>query len=232
MRSGDPSPFTSNLLAGIDSRASDRLTQHMTNDLRELGDPGSDNFHLEAYPFYLLNRAVSRYNTVIEAALRRIAIDIPTWRVLMILGEAEPKPIAQVAKSAVINISTMARIVGRMIEADLIQTVPSRSDGRVTEIMLTRLGRQRLSAARKITAPVYRQLILGISARKFELLLDLLNRLHDNLESPAASGIEAPLRGEEEHIPAVSKRGRSRNSSVRVRKARPIGKTFRRTRAR
>ena len=86
----------------------------MAKDLRPFGDPGSDHFRVKAYPFYLLNRAVSRYNVIIESELRAIGIDIPTWRVLMILGESEPLAVGQVAKSAVINISTMMRIIERM----------------------------------------------------------------------------------------------------------------------
>ena len=154
----------------------------MAEDLRPFGDPGSDNFRVDAYPFYLLNRAVSRYNVVIEAELRRIDLDIPSWRVLMILGEKEPRPIAQVAKSAVINISTMMRIVERMQKAELVQTVRSQADGRVTELLLTANGRARLAEARELTAPVYHRLIRGLSANDFNRLLDLLNRLHDNLE--------------------------------------------------
>lgn len=154
----------------------------MAEDLRPFGDPGSDQFRVDAYPFYLLNRAVSRYNVVIESHLRAIGLDIPAWRVLMILGEAEPLPIAQVAKSAVINISTMMRIVERMQKADLIETAPSASDGRVTELRLTDTGREKLAAARDATAPVYHKLIRGFSASDFNRLLTMLGRLHDNLE--------------------------------------------------
>lgn len=154
----------------------------MAEDLRHLGDPGSEHFRVDAYPFYLLNRAVSRYNTIIESRLRAIQLDIPSWRVIMVLGETEPLPIGQVAKSAVINISTMMRIVERMERSGLIETVPSASDGRVTELILTPLGRAKLSAAREATAPVYRKLIRGFSANDFNVLHDLLGRLHDNLE--------------------------------------------------
>jgi DNA-binding MarR family transcriptional regulator len=154
----------------------------LAEDLRPFGDPGSDQFRVDAYPFYLLNRAVSRYNVVIESHLRAIGLDIPAWRVLMILGEAEPLPIAQVAKSAVINISTMMRIVERMQKADLIETAPSASDGRVTELRLTDTGREKLAAARDATAPVYHKLIRGFSASDFNRLLTMLGRLHDNLE--------------------------------------------------
>lgn len=155
----------------------------MSEDLRPFGDPGSDRFRVDAYPFYLLNRAASRYNTVIESHLRPIGLDIPTWRVLMILGEAEPQAIGQVARAAVINISTMMRIVERMAKADLIATMSSASDGRVTELKLTAEGRTKLAAARQAAAPIYQQIIRGFSAKDFGHLLDLLNRLHGNLES-------------------------------------------------
>lgn len=154
----------------------------MTEDLRPFGDPGSEQFRVEAYPFYLLNRAVSRYNVVIEAELRRIGIDIPTWRVIMILGEKAPQPIGQVARSAVINISTMMRIVERMEAAGLITTSPSPHDGRVTELTLTGLGETKLAEARAITSPVYHRLIDGVSADEFDTLLKLLNLLHNNLD--------------------------------------------------
>lgn len=154
----------------------------MAEDLRPFGDPGSDQFRVDAYPFYLLNRAVSRYNVQIESLLRPIGLDIPSWRVLMILGETEPLSIGQVAKSAVINISTMMRIVERMQKAQLIDAVPSASDGRVTELVLTDMGREQLGAAREVTAPIYHKLIRGFSSTDFNRLLDLLNRLHDNLE--------------------------------------------------
>lgn len=154
----------------------------MTEDLRPFGDPGSDQFRVDAYPFYLLNRAASRYNVVIESALRPIGIDIPTWRVLMILGEQEPLPIGQIAKAAVINISTMMRIVERMTRSGLVTSHPSASDGRVTEISLTPHGRDKLKAVREVTSPVYQKVIRDFSSGDFARLLSLLARLHENLE--------------------------------------------------
>lgn len=154
----------------------------MSEDLRPFGNPGSEDFRLDTYPFYLLNRAASRYNVVIESGLRGIGIDIPTWRVLMILGEHEPLAIGQVAKSAVINLSTMMRIVERMTKAGLIETTPSESDGRVTEIRMTAEGRVKLAQAREVTAPLYEKIIRGFSAGDFSKMLDLLGRLYDNLD--------------------------------------------------
>ena len=154
----------------------------MPKDLRPSGDPGSESFQVDRYPFYQLNRVASRYNIVIDAELRQIDIDIPTWRVLMILGETCPQPIGQVAKLAVINLSTMMRIMERMEKAGLIKSGSSASDGRVTELTLTAAGRTKLAAARKVTAPIYQRLIRGFSAGDFSQLLDLLQRLYENLE--------------------------------------------------
>jgi DNA-binding MarR family transcriptional regulator len=153
----------------------------MVDDLRERGDPGSDQFQVDAYPFYLLNRAVSRYNVVIEAQLRTIEIDIPTWRVLMVLGEDSPRSIGQISKSAVINLSTMMRIVERMMKAGLVERAADSNDGRVTNVILTDAGREKLAAARALTAPLYRKVIKGFSQAEFGRLLEMLNRLHDNL---------------------------------------------------
>lgn len=154
----------------------------MTEDMRPAGDPGSENFQIDVYPFYQLNKTVSRYNTIIEAALRSIEIDIPSWRVLMILGESSPRSVGRISKSAVINLSTMTRIVERMMKAGLVERAPSAKDGRVTDVILTAAGREKLAAARLLTAPIYREAIKGFSARDFSRLLQLLNRLHDNLE--------------------------------------------------
>ena len=154
----------------------------VAEDLRALGDPGSDDFCVDNYPFYLLNRTVSRYNVIIEAELRTIGIDIPTWRVLMILGEAEPQSIGQVAKLAVINVSTLRRVAERMEKAGLIETRPSPTDGRVTTLAMKPLGHEKLKAARAVTAPLYRRLIRGFSAPDFRRLIGLLNRLQQNLE--------------------------------------------------
>ncbi|RZF63524.1 MarR family transcriptional regulator [Sphingomonas populi] len=151
-------------------------------DQRSLGDPGSAEFQVDRYPFYLLNRAVSRYNIVIGARLRAIGLDIPNWRVLMVLGEHAPRSIGQIAEASVINLSTMMRIIGRMSDAGLVTSAPGSEDARVTEVDLTQDGRVKLAEARAATAPVYANLIEGFSATDFDRMIGLLNRLHDNLD--------------------------------------------------
>src|SRR5690606_11198098 len=62
-------------LANASNRTSSTAPgQSMARDLRPLGAPGSESFQVGRYPSYQLTRLVSRYNTVIEAELRRIRL--------------------------------------------------------------------------------------------------------------------------------------------------------------
>ena len=162
----------------------------MRADNRHLGDPGTADFRVDKYPFYLLNRLVSRYNSIIEARLRTIGLDIPFWRVLMILGEQAPRGVGEISEAAVINLSTMTRIVQRMAQQKLVRCMPRAGDNRVTEVSLTVLGRKKLAAARRTTAPVYAAAISGFSRDEFGQTIAILNRLYANL-SPLAMDQQA-----------------------------------------
>ncbi len=153
-----------------------------TRDNRRLGDPGTDDFQVDRYPFYLLNRLVGRYNAVIAARLRGIGLDVPAWRVLMILGERAPRGVRELADNAVIPLSTMTRIVQRMAAAGLVAAAASDEDARITTVSLLALGNEKLAEARAITAPVYAKIIRGVSRRDFDQLLRLLGQLQANLD--------------------------------------------------
>ena len=154
-------------------------------DNRALGDPSTSAFQVHKYPFFLLNRLVSRYNAIIEPRLRAIDLDIPYWRVLMVLGERSPRGIRDISDSAVIPLSTMTRIVQRMANYELLKLWPSANDARVTLVSLSPLGKEKLAEARSITAPIYSQIIKGMSSKDFDNLLRLLGVILENLEEKA-----------------------------------------------
>ena len=151
-------------------------------DNRTLADPGTAAFQVDKYPFFLLNRLVSRYNVVVESRLKPLSLDIPYWRVLMILGERAPRGVADIAAAAVIPLSTMTRIIQRMSADGLVSVKASKADARVSEVSLRAAGRAKLEAAREVTAPIFRTIIKGVDRQDFDKLLWLLDHLHTNLE--------------------------------------------------
>lgn len=152
-------------------------------DNRIYGDPGTAAFQVKKYPFFLLNRLISRYNGIIEARLRTVGIDIPFWRVLLILGERAPLGVRDIADAAVIPLSTMTRIIQRMAVAQFVLAEPSAEDARVTMVSLAPLGLEKLREARAATSSVYKAFIQDVSPREFDRMVDLLERLQTNLDT-------------------------------------------------
>src|SRR3546814_14944221 len=127
-------------------RISDWSSDVCSSDL--LGDPGTAAFQLEKYPFYLLNRLVSRYNVVIEARLKTIGIDIPYWRVLLVLGQKSTRGVGQLDEAAVIPFSTITCTVKRMVTAQLVVCRQLDGGKRVTRVQWKGGGEGRREAVR------------------------------------------------------------------------------------
>jgi DNA-binding MarR family transcriptional regulator len=169
-----------------------RRVADVETDSRILGNPGTPAFQVDRYPFYLINRLVIRYNSIIEPQLRAMGVDIRYWSVLMILGERDPRGVRDIADAAVIPLSTMTRMIQRMATAGLVDARMSDADARVTEVSLTPEGQDKLRIARAVIAPVYAQVIGGVGDQEFLQFLSLLKHLHQNLAGPAQAIEEKP----------------------------------------
>jgi len=142
-----------------------------------LSDPAAAGFRLEHSPFYWLTRASGRYLLTMERRLKRIGMDVPRWRVLMILAETEPASISTLSEHAVIKLSTMTRIVGRMAEAGLVTTRASADDGRVTEARMTDEGRAALERVRREGSAVFRSVFGEAPDAEIVQLIGQLQRI-------------------------------------------------------
>jgi DNA-binding MarR family transcriptional regulator len=127
---------------------------------------------------------VGRFNVLIKGRVLQCGVDIPCWRVLLVLGEKSPRSLGAIAEATLINLSTLMRIVQRMQRAKLVTCRRGRADQRITDVGLTPAGRRKLTAARRNVAPIYQRLIQGFSAGEFDQLLNMLGRLQINLDYP------------------------------------------------
>ncbi|HEY3655245.1 MAG TPA: MarR family winged helix-turn-helix transcriptional regulator [Steroidobacteraceae bacterium] len=146
------------------------------------------NFKFSEWPFYWLTRVADRYVQQLEVALKAIGLDIPGWRVLMqIQGNLRPR-VTELAEHAIIKLPTMTKILQRMEAEGLIVSLVSKSDARVTEIMLTPEGRIARRKAWAEADRIYRYAFSDMKDEKIASLTAMLNQLFENLGSqPAAS---------------------------------------------
>jgi DNA-binding MarR family transcriptional regulator len=145
-------------------------------------DPSEPNFRLEASPFYWLTRISGRYMMDMSELLRGIGMDVPRWRVLMILAEHEPASISTLSAEAVINMSTMTKIVQRMEVDGLVASGLRQSDARVTEVRLTDIGRDALPEVRELAGQIFRRGFNTLDGKDVDELVTTLKLIFSRLE--------------------------------------------------
>ena len=143
---------------------------------------GEDHFDLHEWPFYWLTRAYGQYLSSLEDALRGVELDIPRWRVLMLLEGDLAKSTSYLADEAISKLSTMTRIIGRMQADGLVETRPRASDGRVTEVLLTKNGRRARVLAWQQANDIYEKAFRDISVADIGQLNATLAKIHGNLK--------------------------------------------------
>ena len=154
----------------------------MTDQRWRKSDPASPDFRLDGSPFYWLTRVSGRYLLAMERRLKAIGMDVPRWRVLMILAEQEPAAITTLSEASVVKLATMTRIVQRMEAAGLVTTATSPTDGRVTEAAMTEAGRHALARVRTEGSRVYNHAFEGLAGAEVEAMIGQLRRLFDSLD--------------------------------------------------
>ncbi|WP_460136828.1 MarR family winged helix-turn-helix transcriptional regulator [Pseudomonas sp. S1_E04] len=147
-------------------------------------DPGSENFHKEDFPFYWLAMVHGRYSQYMEKALKKIGLDIPRWRVLLILKENGQSSISEISTHAIAKLSTITKTVYRMKEDGLVDTAPCEDDGRVTQVRITAEGRAAIERIQAATSDVFKRSFAGMTQAQIQRLSRLLETVFDNLGEP------------------------------------------------
>lgn len=156
----------------------------MRDDDRWRGsDPLDPAFRLDASPFYWLTRVSGRYLMAMERRLKRIGMDVPRFRVLMILAEDQPASVSTLADRAVVKLATTTRIVQRMEAAGLVETRVRATDARVTEVTMTAEGAQALALVRAEASAVFARAFAEIDGVEIGGLVALLERIFARLDT-------------------------------------------------
>jgi DNA-binding MarR family transcriptional regulator len=145
------------------------------------GNPANDDFELRHSPFFLLSRLSNRYVQNLDAVLKAIDMDVPGWRTLMIVAEHEPRSVSEIADLSAIRLSTMTRVVQRLIQQGLVRVQPRAEDARKTDVYLTPAGRAACKRVRVIASGVYERATSDFTDADITRFCDLLLRAYRNL---------------------------------------------------
>ena len=156
----------------------------MTDEAEQLlpvMDPQQQAFEIESWPFYHLARLTALYAQRMDASLKPLGIDVPRWRVLAILKKRGTCTITQLTAEAVSRMSTMAKIIQRMIAEDLVVATKSIDDQRATEVDIAPRGREILVQVQDKVARIGREAFHDVSKSDLRTLIAMTQKIHLNL---------------------------------------------------
>jgi DNA-binding MarR family transcriptional regulator len=137
---------------------------------------------LDAYLPYLINRVGSvmalRFG---EDVLAPAGLSIAMWRVLVALSSTGEQRHTDLAGLTSIEVSTLSRIVTRLVRMGLVGRAPSKTSGREVAVALTQRGRDLVN--RLIPFGLQYEAIAssGLSKQEIATLRQLLRRIYANL---------------------------------------------------
>lgn len=99
------------------------------------------------------------------------------WRVMRILYDFEPVPLAEICRLACIHKVSMTRIVRALMEKGFVTRARQNGDRRAYDVSLTPRGRRLLAKMTPIAADIYRGIARDFGPEKTQLLLRLLKEL-------------------------------------------------------
>ena len=137
-------------------------------------------------PGQQVTRAARLFARVADARLKPLGFTLGQVPVLVALRDGQALPQAELARLARTEQSSMAQLLDRMERDGLIQRVPDPQDGRRRLISLTPAAAGQMTAARQAVTGVAEEASLGFTSEEQALLLGLLTRFGDNLETIAA----------------------------------------------
>lgn len=146
-------------------------------------DPLSEGFKRSEFPFYWVAQLNALYTQKMEPLLKRVEMDVPRWRITLILKEHSELSMSEIAGHAVAKLPTTTKIVYRMREEGLVNLSTSPRDGRVTLVSLTPQGLESLELVQDSVSNLFRNSFKGLSSSQVHRTNILLKNLYDNLNN-------------------------------------------------
>lgn len=139
-------------------------------------------FDLEGFLPYQLNRLVGLLNAGYQRKLHRRKMTLNHWRVLAALQAREPLMAGELARLAVVDQTTLSRLLVRMEENGLVRRTTRPDDARFLEVTLTDRGREEFRQIRAVALREFERLFSGLQQDDVERLSALVGKAIRHLE--------------------------------------------------
>ncbi len=144
----------------------------------------SNRPHLDfgEYLPYLINRVGSALvEDFVEGTLARHRLSIAMWRVLAVLANDGGQRQIDVAAKTSIDVSTLSRVVTRLVKMGLVTRTRSATNSREVVVRLTTKGRSILDRLIPNAIAAERSAIAGVPAKDLAVVRRSLRRMYQNL---------------------------------------------------
>ena len=135
--------------------------------------------------FYSLESAIKAYRRFAQARLSAAGIDITIdqWLVLKTIHESDDVTLQQVGVVLFKDFASVTRIVQLLERKGLLRRKPHLTDGRRSELVLTRSGESVMRTSEPIVQANRRVALQGIDAEEIARLRAVLTRITENCEA-------------------------------------------------
>jgi MarR family transcriptional regulator, organic hydroperoxide resistance regulator len=135
---------------------------------------------------YLINRVGSALvERFCADALAKAGLSIAAWRVLAVLAIHSSLRQTDLADLTSIEVSTLSRLITRLVHDGLVRRTRSRADTREVAVALTRKARSLLRKLIPVAAWLQSKATRGLAKRDLATLRRVLRQMHRNLTAPA-----------------------------------------------
>jgi MarR family transcriptional regulator, organic hydroperoxide resistance regulator len=146
-----------------------------------------EKLNLPDYLPYLVNRLgaalVLRFT---EEALARHGLVIAEWRVLAALSDAGPQRQIDLADITSVEVSTLSRLITRLVRAGLVSRARSDRSNREVTVALTGQGTKLVEELIPVARDLERIAIAGLPPAELRVARSALRMMYENLMRPAS----------------------------------------------
>lgn len=149
---------------------------------QDMADSHENRFYREDFPFFWIVNVNAKYNQLMEIELKKAAMDVSRFRVLMLIHQYRKASISQISQYSISKMPTVTKIVGRLRADGLVETMVSEHDGRVTEAVLTEAGIRKAQEVIQLSQRIFNKAFKGITPAQSRKMNQILSQILDNLD--------------------------------------------------